>query len=381
MSVPLVALGQILTLGLSPVAVSPSSTYPMIGVLNTGRGVFQQPDLQGSKTSYKSLFQVSEGQVIYSKLKAFEGSIAIVPRKFDGHFVSSEFPAFDVRGVWPSYLMHVLHSEQFTFQMRRASHGLGARRERMHPRDFLQIEIPLPPLSEQHAIAARIDSLTAQAEKAQLLIDGMPHFGAQIPKWVEGELRQTQFGKVPAKQLYSVVNDLVRPGEDPSPAARFVGLENVESHTGRQLGESSIENLTGRKFRFQAGDVLFGYLRPYQNKVWVSDGAGLCSVEQFVLRPSMNVDPDLLGWALRAKSTLDAAIANTNNLQLPRLRASQLADTPIYDVRGGTPDLLSRLESIAQSLTRAQALSVKRQHALKALPQAARNAEFARLMS
>ena len=158
MSAPLVPLERILTSRLSPVTVSALSTYPTIGILNSGRGVFQQPELQGSKTSYKKLFQVHDGQVLYSKLKAFEGSIAIVPKKFDGYFVSSEFPAFDVHGVWPSFLKHILQSEQFTLQMRQASHGLGARRERMHPRDFLQIKIPLPPLAEQRAIAARLDA-------------------------------------------------------------------------------------------------------------------------------------------------------------------------------------------------------------------------------
>jgi hypothetical protein len=41
-------------------------------------------------------------------------------------------------------------------------------------------------------------------------------------------------------------------------------------------------------------------LRPYLNKIWVADRHGLCSVDQYVLRPRPDVDADLLAYLLPA---------------------------------------------------------------------------------
>jgi restriction endonuclease S subunit len=39
---------------------------------------------------------------------------------------------------------------------------MGARRETVSPETFLALEIPLPPLAEQHRVVARIEELAAQ---------------------------------------------------------------------------------------------------------------------------------------------------------------------------------------------------------------------------
>lgn len=38
-------------------------------------------------------------------------------------------------------------------------------------------------------------------------------------------------------------------------------------------------------FSFKPGDVLYGRLRPYLNKVWLATFAGVCSTEFHVMRP------------------------------------------------------------------------------------------------
>ena len=57
-----------------------------------GRGVFDKPPIEGTRTSAKTLYRIRSRQFIYSRLFAFEGAYAAVPPRCDGRYVSNEFP-------------------------------------------------------------------------------------------------------------------------------------------------------------------------------------------------------------------------------------------------------------------------------------------------
>src|SRR5262245_2524715 len=84
--------------------------------------------------------------------------------------------------------------------------------------------------------------------------------------------------------------EVIHPSDQPTCRATFVGLEHIEPHTGRRVGSAALDlsHLTGRKPRFCRGDIVYGYLRPYLNKVWVAEFDGLCSVDQY----AYYVEPD-----------------------------------------------------------------------------------------
>jgi type I restriction enzyme S subunit len=85
----------------------------------------------------------------------------------------------------------------------------------------------------------------------------------------------------------------------------YVGLANVERDTGELLPGSDEDDLpTGDVSRFKAGDILFGKLRPYLNKVHLADLDGVCSPEFFVLRPNDGVRGEYLAAILRSQLTL-----------------------------------------------------------------------------
>ena len=43
---------------------------------------------------------------------------------------------------------------------------------------------------------------------------------------------------------------------------------------------------TGNCIAFKKGDILYGRLRPYLNKVWLADSDGVCSTEFHVMQPT-----------------------------------------------------------------------------------------------
>lgn len=108
----------------------------------------------------------------------------------------------------------------------------------------------------------------------------------------------------------------------------FVGLEHIESGSGRRTGslELDLERLTGRKPRFCERDIVYGYLRPYLNKVWVAEFDGLCSVDQYVYQVVDGVDQEFIAWFIRSPAYLDRAPITATPGQLPRIRTEEVAD-------------------------------------------------------
>ena len=390
MSVPLVPLSEVLVEKRYPVKVVATNVYPTIGVLNVGRGSFKRADLLGASTKYQTLFQVRSAQVIFSKLKAFEGAIAVVPPEHDGHYVSSEFPTFSLReGISPEYLAHVLRSEQFTKQLRHVSRGVGARRERVHPRDFLRLRIPLPDFGRQCAIAARLDSIVETVRQSNLhmnessvldsLIDSVStrwqcdvhahrplHSLAKISRGkslrLDVESNVTAIGQ--ASVRWSLRPSLFK-GVDAKWAATVAPADRTQ--VGELLVNSTGEGTIGRAALVDAA------------------AAGLL-VDSHILRVA-TLDPNdaelilLYLWSPVGRRAIERLKGSTTTKQT-ELGIRRLSLLLIPDFSHEQKAQYRReLTSLYAASARYHELRNQSELLLKALPQAARNAEFARLMS
>ncbi len=150
-----IELGEVITLARDPANVRVESEYPNLGIYCFGKGLFDKPPISGAETSATTLFRVKEGQFIYSRLFAFERAYAIVPEKFDGFFVSGEFPVFDLDAdrVTQEFLYAYFRSPLVWQRLLEGSKGLGSRRIRVHPEQLLAHRLLLPPLSVQSTIS------------------------------------------------------------------------------------------------------------------------------------------------------------------------------------------------------------------------------------
>lgn len=342
-------VGDALALDLDQVEVRPSDEYSIAGVYSFGRGFFKRGPLSGAATSYKKLNRLRSSQLVLSRLKAFEGGIAVVPEDLDGWFLSPEFPTFTCNEgeLNPRYLSHICQWPEFWSRLAAGSKGIGARRERVGVEELLSIVLGLPSIEEQLEIAANLDSVGRSASSITEQFTGHEAAAmmAMLPSCVDALIGSSSSGSANVGDQVDFVSDTVHPGDDPSPAEEFVGLQHIESHTGRRIGSDPIGSMRGRKFRFRPGDVIYGYLRPYLNKVWVADRHGLCSVDQYVLRPHSGVNSAVLAHTLRGSKVLTSAIDMTHSLQLPRLRSGLLSKLEIPRVPDSdAADLASRLD-------------------------------------
>ncbi len=152
--------------------VDPSETYRIAGVYSFGRGLIDRGVLEGAGTSYSDLRRLHAGDIVFSKLGAWEGAVALVPPSYDGYFVSSEFPtfAFYTDLVLPGFLVGIMRSPQFWDAINRNTRGSMARRKRISPEQFLNTRVRVPGDPEvQLDLAERLGALDALAEPLQVI--------------------------------------------------------------------------------------------------------------------------------------------------------------------------------------------------------------------
>ena len=199
--------------------------------------------------------------------------------------------------------------------------------------ELRQLEVPLPQsLADQSVLLNEL--LAASAKRDQCLSDANTLLGS-LDDLVTSELRLPSPNAIPnggyavrlgevrsgstlsadyhhperiraLRMIGAVPNDtllglvtfersiLKEPG-----TARYLGLASVTSNTG-QLNDA-VETAAGQCFQFETGDVLYGRLRPYLNKVWSAVFSGVCSTEFHVMRTkdASRLKPEYLAVVLR----------------------------------------------------------------------------------
>jgi len=98
----------------------------------------------------------------------------------------------------------------------------------------------------------------------------------------------------------------------------FIGLEHIESNTGKIIGNGSSREVRSTKSIFNDGDVLYGKLRPYLNKVAVSTFNGICSTDILVFPKNSNLESKFVAWFLSTNEFVRFANGTVSGIQHPR---------------------------------------------------------------
>lgn len=98
-------------------------------------------------------------------------------------------------------------------------------------------------------------------------------------------------------------------------------LEDIEKDSSRLLQKMTFLQRQSKstKNRFQAGDVLYGKLRPYLNKVLTADEPGYCTTEILPLKSGAHLDNRYLFYWLKHPAFLKYVEAESHGMNMPRL--------------------------------------------------------------
>lgn len=97
----------------------------------------------------------------------------------------------------------------------------------------------------------------------------------------------------------------------------YMGLENIESWTGRQILIREQVLAVGQSNLFRSGDVLFGKLRPYLAKAFRATESGICTGELLVLRPKDTIQNYIFNYLL-SKQFIQLVDSSTYGAKMPR---------------------------------------------------------------
>ena len=132
-------------------------------------------------------------------------------------------------------------------------------------------------------------------------------------------------------EVFFKVNESINP-QDFTGIVNYVGLENIESNTGKLVGnvETDFQTIKSLKSVFQKGDILFGKLRPNLNKVWLAEFEGICSTDIYVFRPKLDdAKSNLYANIFRSEYFLIEVLKGLKGAQLPRVSFDSLREIEI----------------------------------------------------
>ena len=135
-------------------------------------------------------------------------------------------------------------------------------------------------------------------------------------------------GKVPEDWRKCRFKNIMNLITDASTSNNKIGLENIESGTGKFVQTDS--EFEGNGVAFMPHDIVYGKLRPYLQKVWCADFEGNAVGDFFVFRNKCNSVSSFLKYVLLSNNFTQFANGTTYGAKMPRVSSNAILDQEYY---------------------------------------------------
>jgi type I restriction enzyme S subunit len=243
-------------------------------------------------------------------------------------FGSTEFHVLRAANdVSPDYLFYRIWNS--SFRALGANNMTGSAGQKRVPVDFLRrLEISLPPLDEQRRIAAVLDKadvLRRKRKRALDLLDGLTR-SIFLEMFGNPESNLKGWAVHPFHEVVDIDAPLVDPKLPEYKRILHYGPDRIEKNTGRLLPALTAEKdgLISNKFLCNESHILYSKIRPYLNKVALSEGVCLCSADVYPVSAKPEVVDRLYLWhLLRSKAFLKFSESHSSRANIPKINRQQ----------------------------------------------------------
>ena len=251
--------------------------------------------------------------------------------------------------------------------------GKGATVKGITVEELHNTPFPLPPLSEQQAIAEKLTRLLAEIDRLKAEEQSLASLQKAYPQTLrasvlaaavrgdlnersqehardlllriqnekqalqaKGSLKKTKAlppvganevpFEIPENWVWVRLGDVTdygigkqTPSEKIPAGSLIVEMEDIEKETYRLLDKNRERTPKSSKNSFVAGDVLYGKLRPYLKKVVVADESGFCSTEIIPFNGFGKINPQYLMFCMTSPFMLSSVNQLTYGMDMPRL--------------------------------------------------------------
>ena len=340
-------------------------------------------EVKSTKTKFK------RGDLLYGKLRPYLNKVYL--SDFEG-ICSTDILVFSKKELFSNaFLFYRLLCPDF---VNYASHNVsGVNLPRVNFQTLSQFKLLLPPLPEQHRIVAKIEELFTKLDAG---IDALHRVQAQLKRYRQSVLKAAFEGKLtetwraehqdeiepaspvasdlPDGWMWTTLGELTEPSKEKVNPREieevpYISLEHIEKDTGRLLGHGNSSDVKSTKTKFNHGDLLYGRLRPYLNKVYMSEFDGICSTDLLVFSKNESVSNAFLLYRFLCRDFVRYASHNVSGVNLPRVNFQTLSQfkisVPSFSEQQAIVSEIERLLSVADEVEKTVVAELKRAEQLR----------------
>ena len=163
---PMVPLGEAVEHRKEFITIDDLESYKRCRVQLHAQGILLRDVIKGAEIRTKKQQVCRAGEFLVAEIDAKIGGFGMVPNELDGSVVSSHYFLFQVNEerLDKRFLDFFIRTPTFRDQVSaQGSTNYAA----IRPREVLSYQIPLPPISEQRRIVARVEELAGKVEEAR----------------------------------------------------------------------------------------------------------------------------------------------------------------------------------------------------------------------
>ena len=340
---PTVKLGELLTRVKDEITIQDDKFYARLTIRTNGKGIIQRDRAPGHTIGTKKQFIARTGQLVLSKIDARNGAFGILPPDCDNAIITGNFWAFDVdiSRLIPEFFDYLTKTGIFVEFCIRASEGT-TNRLYLKEGQFLSERIPLPPLTEQRRIVARIEELAAQINEAKgLRKQAVEDCNIIMRKAFDQRLDDPHLPRLPLQSLLSepLMNGLSVPASQLGSGICFakVGVVNTGVFNPCEVKFVNIELAQNSPYWLRNGDILVsrGNSPEFVGRAAVyEDKPAKCAMPDLLIRVRIDRDKadtrfvSAFFHTTEARDYIAAQISGTSST-MPKISQSKLAALPI----------------------------------------------------
>ena len=305
------------------------------------KGVIKR-DMENPEGKFPAEFdtyqEVKEGDFIFCLFDVEETPRTVGLSSYRG-MITGAYTIFETNNVDKKFIYYFYLNLDSDKRLKPLYKGL---RNTISKETFFSFNTFIPPLSEQQKIAQFLDDKTAKIDQAVDLAEKQiallkEHKQILIQNAVTRGLNPDEplkdsgvewIGQVPehweVKKLKFVLTLSNKKEESKNSNKRYIGMENIESFTGKINDIPLIAE--GIANSFYKDEILFGKLRPYLAKSYLADFDGICSTEFLVYRSTKVLNNRFALNIFLSYGFIDAVNASTYGSKMPRANAEFISN-------------------------------------------------------
>lgn len=291
-------------------------TYSPKDVVDNGILVLRSSNIQNSSLSFEDNVYVSN---VSKVLLVQKGDVIICSRNGSAALVGkSAFIDKDINATFGAFMMRYIPkiNKKYGFYLFQTAIGrykgyfATTTINQLTKSTIGEMKVPLANTEEQTAIVdfldnkcSEIDKVISAQQKRIALLQELKQsvITHAVTKGLNPNVEMKDsgvewIGKSPLSWKYCRLKDFLKLRTDVSESLVKIGLENIESKTGKFI-ETSTE-FEGNGVAFSKRNIVYGKLRPYLQKVWLAEFDGNAVGDFFIFESKKNAIPTFIKYLM-----------------------------------------------------------------------------------